>query len=101
MTNTQEEYGIREFQRKIDATYGERDSERGVEGTFVWFVEEVGELAKEIRKMNRDPQRLKEEFGDVFAWLSSLASLLGIEMVEAARIYADGCPKCRETPCNC
>ena len=32
------------FQRLIEDIYYERDSARGVQGTLLWFVEEVGEL---------------------------------------------------------
>ncbi len=92
---------IQEFQKQIETIYYERDAERGVPLTFTWFVEEVGELAKEIRKAPRDIERLREEFADVFAWLATLASLLEIELAEAAQIYADGCPKCKVTPCAC
>jgi NTP pyrophosphatase (non-canonical NTP hydrolase) len=92
---------VRAFQRQIEAVYSEKDAARGVEGTFIWFTEEVGELAKEIRRHPRNRQRLTEEFADVFAWLSTLASLLAIDMDECARIYAEGCPKCRKTPCAC
>ncbi len=92
---------IQEFQNLIERIYYNRDAERGVEGTFVWFTEEVGELAKEIRREHRDIERLRAEFADVFAWLSTLASLLGVDLTEAAKIYADGCPKCRSTPCDC
>ena len=92
---------IQEFQKLIERIYYNRDAERGVEGTFVWFTEEVGELAKEIRREHRDIERLRAEFADVFAWMSTLASLLGVDLTEAAKIYADGCPKCRSTPCDC
>ena len=92
---------IQEFQNLIDRIYYSRDSERGVEGTFVWFTEEVGELAKEIRREQRDIERLRAEFADVFAWMSTLASLLGVDLTEAAKIYAAGCPKCESTPCDC
>ena len=92
---------VQEFQKLIEEIYFERDAARGVDRTFVWFTEEVGELAKEIRRNSRDRERLREEFADVFAWLSTLASLLGIELQEAARIYENGCPKCRSTPCTC
>jgi NTP pyrophosphatase (non-canonical NTP hydrolase) len=92
---------IQEFQKKIEQTYFDRDAERGVDRTFVWFTEEVGELAKEVRREPRDRERLRSEFADVFAWLSTLASLLGIDLDDAAQIYADGCPKCGETPCVC
>lgn len=92
---------IDKFQKQIEAIYYERDMERGVPLTFTWFVEEVGELAKEIRQTPHDIQRLREEFADVFAWLSTLASMLGISLEDAAQIYAEGCPKCNATPCEC
>ncbi len=93
--------GIGAFQKTIEDTYFDRDSARGVDRTFTWFVEEVGELAKEIRRDPRDVQRLTEEMSDVLAWLTTLASLLDIPMTECARRYADGCPKCRRMPCEC
>jgi NTP pyrophosphatase (non-canonical NTP hydrolase) len=63
---------IKEFQELIKEIYFEKDSKRGIEGTFVWFTEEVGELARAIRE--NDLRRLNEEFADVFTWLVSLAS---------------------------
>ncbi len=92
---------IEKFQKQIEDIYFTRDAARGVSLTFTWFVEEVGELAKEIRKQPQDTQRLREEFADVLAWLSTLASLLNISLEDAAQIYADGCPKCDATPCRC
>ncbi len=92
---------IQEFQNLIEQIYFDRDAKRGVDRTFVWFVEEVGELAKEIRREPRDVERLRAEFADVLAWLSTLTSLLGIDLADAAQIYANGCPKCRSTPCVC
>ena len=92
---------LREFQEQIERIYLERDAARGVDRTFVWFTEEVGELAKEVRQDTRDKTRLREEMSDVLAWLVTLASLLDIDIAEAARRYADGCPKCQGTPCFC
>lgn len=91
---------IKEFQTQIERLYYERDEARGVDKTFLWFVEEVGELAREVKK-RQDPQRLKEEIADVLAWLSTVASLLDIDLETAAAIYAEGCPKCHQTPCDC
>lgn len=90
---------IEQFQRTIDETYGERDSERGLEETFMWLVEEVGELARALRSESHE--RKVEEFSDVLAWLTTAASLAGVDMSEAAKRFAGGCPKCEETPCEC
>jgi NTP pyrophosphatase (non-canonical NTP hydrolase) len=90
---------LREFQEAIEATYGSRDRGRGLDGTFRWLVEEVGELARAIR--DNHPQRLAEEIGDVLAWTVTVASLCGVDVERAATRYATGCPKCRVSPCVC
>jgi NTP pyrophosphatase (non-canonical NTP hydrolase) len=90
---------ITEFQKLIENTYFERDSARGMGGTFMWFTEEVGELATALREGDR--KELEAEFADVFAWLCTLASLSGISMEEAVKKYAKGCPRCRKIPCDC
>ena len=90
---------ITEFQSLIRDIYFDKDSRRGRDGTFRWLVEETGELARAIRKGDRS--NLEEEFADVFAWLSSLAALEGIDMEVACTKYVNGCPKCHEIPCRC
>jgi len=90
---------VAEFQRLIEDIYFAKDSSRGLHATFAWFIEEVGELARAIR--HDDPANLQEEFGDVFAWLSTTASIAGVELEQAARKYRHGCPKCHHTPCTC
>jgi NTP pyrophosphatase (non-canonical NTP hydrolase) len=90
---------LREFQAAIDATYGARDRRRGLDATFRWLVEEVGELARAIRE--GDPRRLEEEIGDLLAWTVTVASLCGVDATAAAARYADGCPKCGASPCAC
>ena len=87
------------FQRTIEATFLARDRARGTAATFVWFVEEVGELARALKKGERT--NLEEEFGDVLAWLSTLASLSGIDLARAAEAYRRGCPSCHAIPCAC
>ncbi|MCC7137389.1 MAG: nucleotide pyrophosphohydrolase [Planctomycetes bacterium] len=94
-----DEPSVASFQRSIEATFLERDRRRGLAGTFVWFVEEVGELARALKK--GEPENLREEFGDVLAWLSSLASLAGVDLAQAAAPYRDGCPSCHRRPCGC
>jgi NTP pyrophosphatase (non-canonical NTP hydrolase) len=88
-----------EFQRTMAATYRSRDSRRGIDATFRWFTEEVGELARAIRKGDRS--ELELEFSDVVAWTASLANLLDIDLEKAAARYANGCPKCGDSPCSC
>ncbi|MFB3882064.1 MAG: MazG nucleotide pyrophosphohydrolase domain-containing protein [Armatimonadota bacterium] len=90
---------ITEFQRRIEAIYFAKDSARGLDGTFGWFVEEVGELARAIR--TREAAQLREEFADCLAWLSTMASICGVELEEAVRKYEAGCPKCGGAPCEC
>jgi len=90
---------ISELQEALRRTYYRRDAERGRDATFRWLTEEVGELAKALRVDERD--QLAHEFGDVLAWLVSLANLAGIDLEEAAARYASGCPKCEQSPCVC
>lgn len=90
---------VREFQHLIEKIYLEKDRARGLEGTFRWFVEEVGELARAMR--GGDRAELSEEFADVLAWLSTMASICGVDLEEAAGKYGKGCPKCGGTPCGC
>jgi NTP pyrophosphatase (non-canonical NTP hydrolase) len=90
---------LREFQDRVSAIYGERDRERGRDGTFRWLVEEVGELARALR--DGTPQSLREEVSDVLAWTTSVASLCGVDLEEAASRYARACPKCQQLPCAC
>lgn len=90
---------IREFQQRIEHLYFERDRQRGLAETFIWFVEEVGELARALHR--RDAAQLQEEFADVLAWLSTLASLTHVDLEAAARKYLHGCPKCHTQPCQC
>lgn len=80
-------------------TYGRRDGERGVPATIAWIAEEVGELAQAVRKGTREQQL--HELGDVLAWLASLAAQMDLSMEEAVARYANGCPKCGLSPCNC
>ena len=88
------------FQRLIEDIYFDRDQERGTSGTLLWFVEEVGELVRAIRRGERE--NLEEEFGDVYAWLATLASLHGLDLEAIGRKkYGAGCPRCQASPCAC
>jgi NTP pyrophosphatase (non-canonical NTP hydrolase) len=91
---------LADLQRIIRDTYDAKDRRRGVEGTFMWFTEEVGELATALRGGTQDERAL--EFADVLAWLATLANIVGIDLDEAVqRKYGAGCPDCRQVPCAC
>ena len=91
---------ISEFQRLIEEIYFARDSARGLSGTHMWFCEEVGELTRALRR--GEVEELEGEFADVFAWLSTLASMAKVDLDAAVRKkYGEGCPRCRSTPCAC
>ena len=90
---------LRALQRLMAATYGEKDSERGVAATIAWLTEELGELSQAVRKGSAEDQL--HELGDVLAWLASLAEQLGLSLDEAASRYAAGCPRCGGIPCGC
>jgi NTP pyrophosphatase (non-canonical NTP hydrolase) len=75
---------ISTFQRHISALYEKADRERGTAGTWLWFSEEVGELARALaRKESR--ANLEEEFADVLAWLCTLANINDVDLSAAVK----------------
>ena len=77
-----------EFQKFIRDRYHETDAARGVPGTFLWFSEEVGELAEAFGRRERgdgDEANLREEFAAVLAWLTTLANICDVDLEEAVR----------------
>ena len=91
---------LAEFQRQIAETYGDKDSARGIPGTFMYFTEEVGELAEALREP--DKQDLPGEFADCLAWLVSLAHLADIDLAAVTQAkYPAGCSHCGKAPCEC
>jgi NTP pyrophosphatase (non-canonical NTP hydrolase) len=84
------------FQKLIRDRYYPTDAARGTPGTFLWFIEEVGELATALQ--NNAPGKspsaeeranLDEEFADVFAWLMTLANINGVDMERALAKYTE------------
>lgn len=90
---------LRQYQDLIKEIYFKKDSKRGLDKTFNWLVEEIGELTRAIRKKDRN--KIQEEFADCLAWLLSVGSILGIDAEDAMTKYQDGCPKCGCIPCRC
>lgn len=91
---------LADFQQLIRDMYHEKDVARGVDGTFMWLMEEVGELAASLREGTHEER--KGEFADVLAWLATIANVVGVDLSEAVREkYGDGCPGCGHLVCSC
>ena len=89
---------IEAFQRHIRQRYFETDNARGTAATFLWFMEEVGELATALGNASKEAEtgdesdatralraNLEEEFADVMAWLMTLANINGVDLPEVIR----------------
>jgi len=81
----------------IRERYYDTDQARGTPGTFMWFIEEVGELATALHKAagqggdTSGGDDLEEEFADVMAWLATLANINGVDLACAvAKKYPKG-----------
>ena len=93
-------FSLAQLQQVIRDTYDAKDRRRGVEGTFMWFMEEVGELSAALRGGSLQEQTL--EFADVLAWLATLANIAGVDLESAFEAkYGKGCPGCQKIPCVC
>ena len=91
---------LREFQQLIRGMYHEKDVARGVDGTFMWLMEEVGELAAALREGTHEEQAM--EFADVLAWLTTIANVAGFDLSAALeKKYVGGCPGCGHLICTC
>ena len=83
-----------DLQRLIRDRYYATDSARGTPATFMWFIEEVGELSTALA--NNAPGKsptpaeranLDEEFADVIAWLCTLANINNVDLAKALEKY--------------
>lgn len=101
MTTPNPDISLRDFQQLIRTMYYEKDAERGVSGTFMWLMEEIGELSTALRTGN-DRENLEEEFADVVAWLTTIANVAGVDLSAALqKKYGSGCPGCGRFACEC
>lgn len=112
---TAKHVSIGSFQSLIREMYYEKDAARGIPATFMWLMEEVGELASALREtsdeeanritadeLEKRRSNLKAEFADVLAWLATIANVAEVDMGAAiAEKYGSGCPGCHEFACVC
>ena len=90
---------IADFQKLIDRMYSAKDRARGSAKTFLWLIEEIGELASALAADGKADKA--NEFADVFAWLTTLANVEGVDLNQAIEKYAHGCPGCGKMVCSC
>ena len=89
-----------ELQQLIDRMYSRKDEARGVKGTFMWLMEEIGELSAALRESPKD--EIANEFADVLAWLATIANVADINLSKAVQLkYGNGCPGCGLMVCGC
>jgi NTP pyrophosphatase (non-canonical NTP hydrolase) len=92
---------VRDFQDLIHQMYYQKDLQRGIPGTFMWLMEEIGELASALQSGN-DRENLEEEFADVLAWLATIANVAHVDLAQALqKKYGNGCPGCGLFVCTC
>ncbi len=91
---------IDDLQALIEKMYSAKDRERGTAATFLWLIEEIGELATALREGTHTEKR--SEFADVLAWLVTLANINDVNLTEALHEkYGTGCPGCGRLVCSC
>ena len=93
-------FSLADLQGLIETMYSRKDVARGIDGTFMWLMEEVGELAAALREGT--PDELAMEFADVLAWLATIANVAGVDLQAAVlKKYGGGCPGCGQMICAC
>lgn len=93
-------FSLADLQALIAQMYSSKDEARGVDGTFMWLMEEIGELAAALREGT--PEELALEFADVLAWLATIANIAKVDLQAAVlKKYGQGCPGCGQLVCTC
>ena len=93
-------FSLADLQALIAKMYSSKDEARGVDGTFMWLMEEIGELAAALREGT--PEELALEFADVLAWLATIANIAKVDLQAAVlKKYGQGCPGCGKLVCAC
>ena len=77
-----DELTLSAFQRHIAQKYEATDRARGTPRTWMWFIEEIGELSHALAR-GEDRANIQEEFADVLAWLCTLANINDVDLARA------------------
>ena len=93
---------ISDFQNLIKELYFKQDQNRGINASFIWLIEEIGEFARILRDKEINLINASEELADIIAWASSIANLLDVDLESAIlKKYPGICLKCKSNPCMC
>lgn len=92
---------LQEWQDLFNDIYGEKNKRLDTYKIWMHVVEEVGEVARQLRKENYD--ELRKSLPDVFAWLCAFCNHRSIKLEEAVWYkFPAICPFCgRESRCIC
>lgn len=75
---------VHELQVEADQLYGRLD----VETAMLWFMEEIGELCRAVRR-DDDRTNLIEELGQVSMWTICLANIFNLDLRECIQSAID------------
>ena len=93
---------LSELQTLLKKLYLHKDLNRGINSTYIWLIEEIGELATLLNAQELEKTKISEELADIIAWTISIANILNIDIEEAiVDKYPNKCIKCNSSPCNC
>lgn len=110
ISKTQMVWTVKEWCGHLDAVYGKKNRERGINYAHSRLSEEVGEVVSaqlievydQRHTLTEVRQTVSREFADVFAWIFSIAGILEIDLDS---VLEDRYPKvhhrCGQRPCNC
>lgn len=83
--------GVEGPSRIAESSIWSRRSRPRPRETFLWFVEEVGELSGALA--SRDRASIVEESTDVLMWLISIGNAMQIDLEEATETYLSNARK--------
>lgn len=80
--------------------YYEKDVVCGVDGMFMWLMEEVGEFV--VVFWEGSYEELEVEFVDVFVWLVIIVNVVEVDLSWVVMCkYGKGCLGCDKVICIC
>lgn len=102
-------WSLKQWCASFQATYGVKNSERGVYYCLTRLNGEISELKKAQSLTSKSAQSINDyerdivlELADVFAWLIAVANVLKIDLMAAVKSrFGSGCDVCNKKTCEC